>query len=88
MGLRDVLFGRKRLKEANGMRSSRSPSAAVSMEVELGLRLGGCRRRRLQPLSAGEFVRAENEMQELLDVAARSRPRGSNGARTTTATSG
>ena len=72
MGIRDVLFGRKRLKEAKRDALFALPSAAVSMEVELGLRPGGvsapsspCRS------PAGELVRAENEMQELLDVAAR-----------------
>ena len=72
MGLRDVLFGRKRLKEAKqDALFALFPSAAVSMEVELGLRPGGVAAVVFQPLSAGEFVRAENEMQELLDVAAR-----------------
>ena len=41
------------------------------MEVELGLRAGRRRAVVFKPLSAGEFVRAENELQELLDVAAR-----------------
>ena len=41
------------------------------MEVELGLRPAGVGAVVFKPLSAGEFVRAENEMQELLDVAAR-----------------
>ena len=71
MGLRDVLFGRKRLKEAKRDALFALPSAAVSMEVELGLRPAGVAAVVFKPLSAGEFVRAENEMQELLDVAAR-----------------
>jgi PspA associated protein B len=41
------------------------------MEVELGLKPAGIGAVVFKPLSAGEFVRAENEMQELLDVAAR-----------------
>lgn len=71
MGIRDVLFGRKRLKEAKRDALFALPSAAVSMEVELGLRPAGVGAVVFKPLSAGEFVRAENEMQELLDVAAR-----------------
>ncbi len=41
------------------------------MDVELGLRSAGVAAVIFKPLSAGEFVRAENELQELLDVAAR-----------------
>ena len=41
------------------------------MDVELGLKPAGVAAVIFKPLSAGEFVRAENEMQELLDVAAR-----------------
>ena len=71
MGIRDVLFGRRRLKEAKREPLFALPSAAVTMEVELGLRPAGVAAVVFKPLSAGEFVRAENEMQELLDVAAR-----------------
>jgi hypothetical protein len=71
MGLRDVLFGRRRLKEARREPLFALPSAAVTMDVELGLRPAGVGAVVFKPLSAGEFVRAENEMQELLDVAAR-----------------
>ncbi|HEX7255283.1 MAG TPA: hypothetical protein VF236_05085 [Gaiellaceae bacterium] len=71
MGIRDVLFGRKRLKEAKREALFALPSAAITMEVELGLRPAGVGAVVFKPLSAGEFVRAENEMQELLDVAAR-----------------
>ena len=41
------------------------------MDVELGLKPAGVAAVIFKPLSAGEFVRAENEMQELLDFAAR-----------------
>jgi hypothetical protein len=71
LGIRDVLFGRKRLKEAKRDALFALPSAAVTMDVELGLRPAGVGAVVFKPLSAGEFVRAENEMQELLDVAAR-----------------
>jgi PspAB-like protein len=72
MGIRDVLFGRSRLKQAKREALFALPSAAVTMDVELGLRPAGVAAVVFKPLSAGEFVRAENEMQELLDVAARS----------------
>ena len=71
MGLRDALFGRKGLKKAEREALFALPSAAVTMEAELGLRPAGVAAVIFKPLSAGEFVRAENEMQELLDVAAR-----------------
>ena len=71
MGIRDVLFGRKGLKQAKREALFALPSAAVTMEVELGLKPAGVAAVVFKPLSAGEFVRAENELQELLDVAAR-----------------
>ena len=71
MGIRDVLFGRRRLKEARREPIFALPSAAVTMDVDLGLKPAGAAAVVFKPLSASEFVRAENEMQELLDVAAR-----------------
>jgi len=71
MGLRDVLFGRKRLKEAEPDRLFALSTARVTLEVELGLKSAGAAAVCFKPLSAGEFVRADNELQELLDVAAR-----------------
>ena len=70
VGLRDALFGRKGLKKAEEALFA-LPAAAVTMDVELGLKPAGVAAVIFKPLSAGEFVRAENEMQELLDVAAR-----------------
>jgi hypothetical protein len=72
VGLRDVLFGRKQLKAAKGERLFALSTARVTLEVELGLRPAGVAAVVFKPLSAGEFVRAENELQELLDVAAQS----------------
>jgi hypothetical protein len=71
MGLRDVLFGRKRLKEASGEKLFALSTAQVTLDVELGLKPAGRAAVCFKPLSAGEFVRAENELQELLDVVAR-----------------
>jgi hypothetical protein len=71
VGLRDVLTGRRGLKKAKREALFALPSAAVTMEVELGLKPAGVAAVVFRPLSAGEFVRAENELQELLDVAAR-----------------
>jgi hypothetical protein len=71
LGLRDVLFGRKQLKEASGERLFALSTAQVTLESDLGLKTAGSAAVVFKPLSAGEFVRAENELQELLEVAAR-----------------
>jgi hypothetical protein len=71
VGLRDVLFGRKRLKEASGEKLFALSTAQVTLDVELGLKPAARAAVSFKPLSAGEFVRAENELQELLDVVAR-----------------
>ena len=71
MGLGNILFGRKKLKPAASERLFALSTAQVTLEVELGLKSAGKAAVCFKPLSAGEFVRAENELQELLDVAAR-----------------
>jgi hypothetical protein len=72
MGFLDVLFGRKRLKEAKKEPLFALATAQVTLDAELGLKPGGRAAVVFKPLSAGEFVRAENDLQELLDVAATS----------------
>jgi PspA associated protein B len=70
LALRDILFGRKQLKDASPERLFALSTAQVTLDVELGLKPGGAAAVVFKPLSAGDFVRAENELQELLDVAA------------------
>jgi hypothetical protein len=70
LGLADVLFGRKRLKKAAAERLFALSTARVTMEVELGLKSAGAAAVVFKPLSAAEFVRAENELQELLEKVA------------------
>jgi hypothetical protein len=73
LGLRDVLLGKKKLAGPARERLFALTTAAVTMETELGLRTAGVGAIVFKPLSAGEFVRAENELQQLLDgVAAES----------------
>jgi hypothetical protein len=67
LGLRDVLLGKKKLAGPARERLFALTTAAVTMETELGLRPAGVGGVVFKPLSAGEFVRAENELQELLD---------------------
>ena len=71
MGIRDALFGRKQLKSAKGEKLFALSTAQVTLDTELGLKSAGSAGVVFKPLSAGDFVRAENELQELLDVAAR-----------------
>ena len=70
MGLRDVLFGRKQLKDAAGERLFAISTARITLETELDLRSTGSAGVCFKSLSAGEFVRAENELQQLLDAVA------------------
>jgi hypothetical protein len=71
VGLRNVLFGKKKLAGPAGDRLFALTTAAVTLDTELGLRSAGAGAVVFKPLSSGDFVRVENETQELLDVAAR-----------------
>ena len=71
MGLGNIIFGRKKLSGAKLDKLFALPSAAVTMEAELGLRTDGVAAVVFKPLSAGDFMRAEQEIDELLGVAAR-----------------
>jgi hypothetical protein len=70
LGLADVLFGRKKLKEAARERLFAIATARITLETELGLKPAGAAGVCFKSLSAGEFVRAENDLQELLDAVA------------------
>ena len=70
MGIRDVLFGRKRLPEASTDKLFAMSTACVTLEVEHGLKSAGKAAVVFKPLSGGDFARAGTELQELLDVVA------------------
>jgi hypothetical protein len=70
LGLANVLFGRKKLKDPARERLFALSTAQVTLNVELGLKPAGAAAVVFKPLSAGEFVRAENELQALLDKVA------------------
>jgi hypothetical protein len=72
MGLTDVLFGRKKLRGANLDKLFALTTAQVTLEAELGLKPAGAAAVVFKPLSAGEFTRAEQEIDELLSVLAES----------------
>ena len=64
------LFGRKKPVAAARERLFALPSAAVTMQMELRLKPAGVAAVLFKPQSSGEFVRAESDMQQLLDSAA------------------
>jgi hypothetical protein len=72
LGFLDVVFGRKRLKEASDERLFALSTAQVTLETELDLKNAGSAAVVFKPLSAGEFVRAGNELAELLETVAQS----------------
>jgi hypothetical protein len=70
VGLGDVLFGRKKLKGAKLDRLFALSTAQITLETELALRPAGVAGIVFKPLSAGEFMRAEQEIDELLGIVA------------------
>ena len=68
MGLTDVLFGRKKLKDPARDRLFALATARITLETDLGLRPAGSAAVVFKAQSSGEFVRSENELQQLLDV--------------------
>jgi hypothetical protein len=70
LGLTDVLFGRKKLKGPAQERLFALSTARVTLDTELGLKPAGAGGIVFKPLSAGEFVRAENDLQQVLDAVA------------------
>ena len=72
MGLRDVLFGKSKLAGPARERLFALTTAAVTLDTELGLRSDGAAAIVFKPLSAAEFVRAETDLQQLLDSVASS----------------
>lgn len=67
MGLRDVLLGRKKLAAPARERLFALSTAAVTLDTELGLRSAGSAAVVFKPLSAGDFIRVENDLQQLLE---------------------
>src|SRR5437764_1701228 len=72
MGLTDILFGRKKLKGPAEERLFALSTAAVTLQTDLNLTTAGVAAVVFKPLSAGEFVRVENEMEELVQAVAQS----------------
>ena len=89
MGLRDALFGKKKLAEPKDDRLFALTTAAVTLDVELGLKTAGVAALAFKPQSSGEFRSALEDVDKLIDAVAESC--GSTGRtldRRRTATSG
>jgi hypothetical protein len=70
VGLTDILFGRKKLKEPAGERLFALTTAAVTLDVECRLKTAGAGAAIFKPLSAGEFTQADQDIDELLQSVA------------------
>jgi len=70
VGLADILLGRKKLKGPAQDRLFALSTARVTLDTELGLQTAGSGGIVFKPLSAGEFVRAEYDLQQVLDAVA------------------
>ena len=64
------IFGRKKLKEPAPDRIFAISTARITLQTELNLKPSGSAGVCFKPLSAGEFVRAENDLQQLVDAVA------------------
>jgi hypothetical protein len=71
MGLRDALFGRKKLAEPKDDRLFALTTAAVTLDVELGLKPSGAGAIAFKPQSSGEFRSAFDDVDQLVEAVAR-----------------
>jgi PspAB-like protein len=70
VGLTDVLFGRKKLKEPAGDRLFAITTAAVTLDTDCGIKPAGVGAIVFKPLSAGEFTQVEQDVEQLLQSVA------------------
>src|SRR5579862_4364338 len=70
MGLRDVLFGKKKLAEPKDDRLFSLTTAAVTLDTELGLKTAGSAAIAFKPQSSGEFRSAFDDVDQLLEAVA------------------
>jgi len=72
VGLRDVLLGRKKLSEPHDDRLFALTTAAVTLQVELGLKTAGVGAIAFKPQSSGEFRSAFDDIDKLVEAVAQS----------------
>ena len=70
MGLGNVLFGRKKLKGPARDRLFALTTAAVTLDVECGLKPAGVGAIVFKPMSASEFTQVDNDVEQLLQSVA------------------
>jgi hypothetical protein len=70
LGLRDVLFGKKKLEEPHDDRLFALTTAAVTLDTELGLKTAGVGAIAFKPQSSGEFRSAFDDIDKLVDAVA------------------
>jgi hypothetical protein len=70
MGLRDVLFGKKKLAEPKADQLFALVTAAITLDTELGLKAAGAGALAFKPQSSGEFRSAFDEIDQLVDAVA------------------
>jgi hypothetical protein len=70
VGLRDALFGKKKLSEPKEDRLFALTTAAVTLDTSLGLKSGGAAAIAFKPQSSGEFRSAFDEVDQLVDAVA------------------
>jgi hypothetical protein len=67
VGLRDILSGRAKLKEPADDRLFALTTAAVTLDVECGMKPAGAGAVIFKPLSAGEFAQVDQDVEQLLE---------------------
>jgi hypothetical protein len=72
VGLRNVLFGRKKLSEPKDDRLFALSTACVTLDTELRLKPAGKAAVIFKPLSTGDFSRIDTDIEQLVKAAARS----------------
>jgi PspAB-like protein len=72
VGLGDILFGRKKLKEPARDRLFALTTAAVTLDVSCGLKPAGVGAIVFKPLSAGAFTQVDQDVEQLLTSVATS----------------
>jgi hypothetical protein len=70
VGLRDALFGKKKLSEPKEDRLFALTTAAVTLDTSLGLKPGGAAAIAFKPQSSGEFRSAFDEVDQLVEAVA------------------
>jgi PspA associated protein B len=70
VGLKDVLFGRKKLPGPKDDRLFALTTAAVTLQVDLGLTTAGAAAIAFKPQSSGEFRSAFDDVDKLIDAVA------------------